>query len=124
VNFPKQHSDNCTLKHQATHSWFKRTVRVYKNMRNYMIDRNTLREGIAPSYFIEGMLHNVPNEKFGRTFDNTFVATFNHIVNVDRSEFRCANGIHKLLGNSPVQWSAANCQMYLDALRNLWNTWG
>ena len=35
VNFPKQHSDNCTTKHQATHSWFKPTVRVYKNMQLY-----------------------------------------------------------------------------------------
>jgi hypothetical protein len=124
VNFPKQHSDNCTSKHQATNSWFKRTVRVYKNMRNYMVDRNMLRDGIAPSYFIEGMLHNVPNDKFGKSFDDTFVDTFNFIVNADRSDFRCANGIHNLLGNSQVQWPAANCQTYLDALRNLWNNWG
>ena len=25
VNFPKQHSENCTIKHQATNSWFKPT---------------------------------------------------------------------------------------------------
>lgn len=123
VNFPKQHSDNCTAKHQATNSWFKRTVRVYKNMRNYMVDRNLLQDGIAPSYFIEGMLHNVPNDKFGRTFDDTFVATFNYIVNANRSEFLCANGIHRLLGNSHVAWPSASCQAYLDALRRLWNDW-
>lgn len=123
VNFPKQHSDNCTLKHQATNSWFKPIVRIYKNMRNYMVNQNMLRDGVAPSYFIEGMLYNVPNENFGNSFDDTFVATFNYIVNADLSQFRCANGIHMLLGNSQVQWPAANCQTYLDALRNLWNKW-
>ena len=123
VNFPKQHSENCTTKHQATSSWYKRSVRMYKNMRNYMVDYGMLRDGAAPSYFIEGMLHNVPNEHFGKTLEATFVATFNYVMHADRLEFRCANGIHKLLGNSQVQWSSANCQTYLNALRGLWNGW-
>jgi hypothetical protein len=121
VNFPKQHSDNCTAKHQATKSWFKPTVRIYKNMRNYMTDRNQLAEGVAPSYFIEGMMHNVPNDKFGTTFEDTFVATFNYLSAADRSQFKCANGIHMLLGNSPVTWRAADCQTFLEAVKQLWN---
>jgi hypothetical protein len=88
-----------------------------------MVDRNLLADGVAPSYFIEGMLHNVLNDKFGKSFDDTFVATYNYIINADRSQFRCANGIHMLLGNSQVTWPAANCQTYLDALRQLWNNW-
>lgn len=124
VNFPKQHSLNCTEKHKGTNSWFKPTVRMYKNMRNYLVDRNILADGTAPSYFIEGLLWNVPNGKFGKTFDDTFVATFNYLVQADRSTFKCANGIHTLLqANSHVSWSAANCQAYLDALRELWNNW-
>ena len=123
VNFPKQHSDNCTAKHQATNSWFKPTVRMYKNMRNYLVDRNRLRDDVAPSYFIEGMLHNVRNDKFGKTLEGTFVETFNFIVGADRSQFKCANGIHMLLGNSHVTWPATNCQTFLNALRQLWNDW-
>lgn len=124
VNFPKQHSDNCTVKHKATNQWFKATVRVYKNMRNYLVDHNMLRDGTAPSYYIEGMLWNVPPGKFGKSFDDTFVETFNYLVNADRSTFKCANGIHALLGEgSHVSWSPVDCQTYLDALRNLWNNW-
>jgi len=123
VNFPKQHSDNCTAKHQATNSWFKRTVRVYKNMRNYVVERGLLGDGIAPSYFIEGMLYNVPNPMFGNNFGATFVTTLNHIWNANRSEFRCANGIHALLGNTLVSWPSANCDAYLNALSRLWNDW-
>ena len=122
VNFPKQHSDNCTAKHKATSQWFKPTVRIYKNMRNYLVDSNMLRDGTAPSYFIEGMLWNVPADKFGTSYEDTFVATFNYVVNADRSTFKCANGIHPLLQiDSHVSWPPANCQVFLDALRNLWN---
>ncbi len=124
VNFPKQHSDNCTVKHKATNQWFKPAVRIYKNMRNYLVDHNMLRDGDAPSYYIEGMLWNVPAVKFGKSYDDTFVETFNYLINADRSTFKCANGIHALLEEgSHVSWSPANCQAYLDALRNLWNNW-
>jgi hypothetical protein len=123
VNFAKQHSDNCTVKHQLTESWFKPTVRLYKNMRNHLVDSGLLKDGVAPSYFIEGMLYNVPNALFGKNFSDTLVATLSYVVNTDRSKFRCANGIHMLLGNSPVTWSADNCEIFLGAVARLWNGW-
>ncbi len=124
VNFPKQHCDNCTAKHQATNQWFKPTVRILKNMRNYLVDLNQLQDGLAPSYFIEGLLHNVSNDKFGKSYDDTFVEAFNYLIQTDRSNFKCANGIHSLLAdNSHVSWPPVNCQTYLDALRVLWNNW-
>jgi len=123
VNFPVQHGDNCTAKHKATNQWFKPTVRLYKNMRNYLVDRNIIQSGYAPSYFIEGMLWNVPSQNFGTTLDSTFVETFNYVSGADRSRFMCANGIHSLLGTTPVNWPAHDCQAYLDALRHLWDSW-
>jgi hypothetical protein len=124
VNFPKQHATNCIAKHKVTNQWFKATVRLYKNMRNHLVNANALRDGIAPSYFIEGMLWNVPSDKFGKSYDDTFVNTFNYLISSDRAQFKCANGIHPLLGdNSHVSWPSANCQRYLDSLRDLWNGW-
>jgi hypothetical protein len=121
VNFPKQHGENCTKKHAATSEWFKPTVRVFKNMRNHMVDRKLLHDGTAPSYFIEGMLYNVPPDRFGGSFGETFVAAFNYLVETDRSSFTCANGIHPLLGDTHTSWPSANCQSFIDALRALWN---
>ncbi|NEJ12308.1 nucleotidyltransferase [Rhizobium leguminosarum] len=123
VNYPKQHSENCTKKHQQTNKWFKHTVRCYKNIRNYMIDKRLLQEGVAPSYFIEGMLYNAPNSLFGETFQDTIVETFNYVADADRHQFKCSNGIHSLIGNSPVTWRAGDCQLYLDAMRKLWQGW-
>jgi hypothetical protein len=124
VNFPKQHSENCTAKHKATNQWFKPTVRIFKNMRNHMVNNGTLKDGIAPSYFIEGLLWNVPSENYGTSYDDTFVKTFNFLVSTDRKDFFCANGIHFLLrDNSHVSWPPANCEAYLSTLRDLWNNW-
>jgi hypothetical protein len=120
VNFPKQHSANCTTKHQDTKSWFKPTVRIFKNMRNYIIERKQLAAGVAPSYFIEGMLYNVPNDKFGTSYEDTFVNAFNFLSSADRSNFKCANGINMLLGTTAVTWRSENCVTYLEALKALW----
>ena len=81
------------------------------------------RDGVAPSYFIEGLLYNVPDVNFGTNFDNTFVKTFNYLVAADRSIIQQSNGIHMLLGASAISWQPADCQAYIDALRQLWNNW-
>lgn len=88
-----------------------------------MVDRNLLQRGVAPSYFIEGMLHNVPDDRFGGRLADAFAATFNVIDGSDRSTFRCANGIHALLGSSQASWASADCQTFLDCLRRLWSNW-
>jgi hypothetical protein len=123
-NFPKQHSQNCTTKHQATSQWFKPTVRVFKNMRNRMISDGVMHGGVAPSYFIEGMLYNVPNDKFGVTFDNTFVNCFNWIINADQSKFVCANSLQWLVrDHSATSWPTVNYALFLQQVRDFWNHW-
>jgi len=123
VNYPTLHRDNCTTKHQATKSWFKPTVRMFKNMRGRLIDAGGIATGTAPSYFIEGMLYNVPDGKFGGPFDDTFCECVNWLRDTDLSKLVCANYKHWLFGSDSVQWSQDNCKAYLNALVNLWNRW-
>ncbi|MBX4898852.1 nucleotidyltransferase domain-containing protein [Rhizobium bangladeshense] len=121
VNYPKQHSANCTLKHQNTNTYFKRTVRIFKNMRNRMIDEGRLAGGVAPSYFIEGLLFNVPNQLFGSTYWKTVNNCIEYVSRADTSQFRCANGIHWLLRDGhPVCWSLQNFQTFMSALKKFW----
>ena len=124
VNFPDQHSKNCTTKHQNTFQPFKRVVRVYKNMRNRMIDDGYIASGVAPSYFIEGMLWNVPNSKFDFSYSDSFVNTFNWILQADRMQLSCANDLHWLVrDNTPVCWPSASFQTYLAAAEKCWKDW-
>jgi hypothetical protein len=124
VNFPKQHSENCTLKHQGTKSWFKPTVRIFKNMRNRMIDKKMIQDGLAPSYYLEGMLYNAPAEKFGGSYNSTVVDCIKWLLQTDRTQLVCANEQYYLLrDDSHVTWTEAKCANFLSAVCELWREW-
>lgn len=125
ANYPKQHSVNCTAKHQATNSWFKPMVRIFKNMRRRLVANGELAAGVAPSYYIEGLVYNAPNDCFGSSYVDSFVKCFNWISEADKSQFVCANEQYYLLRNDPnVTWSESNFNTYMDALKKQWDNWG
>lgn len=124
VNFPKQHADNCTDKHQDSDEWFKPVVRVYKNMRNRMIEDGVIKEGLAPSYFLEGMLWNVPAAHFGGSYGDSFCNTFNWVVEADKNKLACANDLFWLVRDNVHNcWPTANFDAYLAAVRKYWDDW-
>jgi hypothetical protein len=124
INYPTLHRDNCVAKNKATNGWFKPTVRLFKNMRGRLIDGRAIASDTAPSYFVESMLYNVPDAKFGGSFCDTFCACVNWLRgDADQAKLVCANYKHWLFGSSSVQWSQDNCRRYLDALVTLWNGW-
>lgn len=122
VNFPKQHRENCTSKHQATSNRFKQNVRVLKNMRNAMEDAHILQKGIAPSYFLEGMLWNVPDRYFVARYQQSFENYLGCLERCDANKLRCANGLHWLIReNSHVSWRMQDFRNFLKAARRYWN---
>jgi hypothetical protein len=93
-------------------------------MRGKLVEDRLIQQGSAPSYFIEGLLYNVPDDKFGGDYANTFAAAINWILEADRSKFVCANKLHPLLGDSvATSWPLPNCDLFLRALVNLWSDW-
>ncbi len=122
-NYPKQHSANCTAKHQETNGWFKPMVRILTNVRSTLVDDGVIGQGVAPSYFLEGLLYNVPKEKFGVSYENTMVAGINWILKADRSKFLCPNGQYYLVRDTAITWPVANCDQFLDAVTQLWKDW-
>jgi hypothetical protein len=124
ANYPKQHSENMTTKHQATANWLKPTIRIFKNMRNRMVVDGTIEAGLAPSYYLEGLLYNVPADKFAGNYQDTFVNCFNYVNSADRSTFVCANEQYYLLHpTSPVTWRPEKCTTFLNAVAKYWNDW-
>ena len=124
-NFPDQHSENLTAKHQATTNRFKPTIRMFKNMRKKLVDDNVIEAGIAPSYYIEGLLYNVPNDKFVWDESGRIYNILKWLEDTtDRSKFLCANEQYYLFWeNSPTSWPKANGEAFINAVTQLWNTW-
>jgi hypothetical protein len=124
VNYPKKHKANMIAKNQNTNEWFKHIVRIYKNARQRMIADGLIKEGGAPSYYIEGLLYNVPDNQFGTSYENSMVNTINWLAKADQSKLACANMQYWLLrGPADVTWNSADCTAFIDGLIELWNNW-
>ncbi len=123
-NFPKYHSENATAKHKATQSWYKPTARIYKNIRRSLVADGRIDAKCAPSYYIEGLLYNAPNELFGSSYQDTVGHTLAWLLNADRSKFVCVNERYYLLHDtSAVCWRSGKCEQFLKAALHLWNNW-
>lgn len=125
INYPKNHSENCTTKHQGTNGNFKPMVRLFKNLRSKLVEDRKILEDIAPSYFIEGLIHNVPENLFTGTYGNMVVNVLNWFHNMsDRTNLVCANGQYYLLRDvSQVCWPPANAEKFISEAIKLWNNW-
>ena len=86
-----------------------------------MIEKKIIREGLAPSYFIEGMLYNVPKDRFGGTEQVNFRDVLDWLMAAKGGDFSCANGQFKLLGNGNVTWPPKNCTAFLNAVKKYWD---
>jgi hypothetical protein len=123
INYPKLHSANCTAKQQRTGSRFKPTVRIVKNWRNAMITQRRITDDLAPSYFVEGMIYNVPDIQFGPNWNSTIVNVLNWLIACDRTKLECANEQYLLLHpTSPVTWRAEKFEAFLKAMLSSWNS--
>lgn len=125
INFPKEHAKQCTAKHQATNDWFKPTVRIFKNMRNRMIEKGSLQDGVAPSYYIEGALSNVPNGHYGVTYANTVASCLDWLQKANKDRLLCAHNLRWLVrDNKPDSWPTVKFDTWLSATINFWNAGG
>lgn len=124
VNYPKQHSANCSAKHQTTNGWFKPMVRIFNNMRSKLVETGAIQAGSVPSYFIEGLLFNVPDDKFGKSYSDTFVAAMNWLLQAPQNTLMCANMQHALIMDSvPTCWPCSDCTKFLNGLAQMWRNW-
>ena len=121
INYPKLHYRNGVIKHQNTNNWYKKSIRMFKNIRNYLRDNYYIHNNLIPSYFLECLLYNVPDEKFGVSFVDTFCNVVNWLERVRLDNFVCQNEQLLLFGNTPEQWSINSATEFIQKLIKLWN---
>lgn len=124
INYPKKHSENCTTNHQATGSMFKPMVRILKNMRSLMVEEGMLCDGVAPSYYLEGLFYNIPEAQYvTSSYGDTLCNSINWLLKTDRKKLVCANRQYWLLGSLNVQWNEADFDTFLSVACKLWKEW-
>lgn len=123
INYPKLHYKNGVTKHQNTNGWYKKSVRMFKNVRNYLEEHYYIPDNLSPSYFLECLLYNVPNRSFGGNFQDTFCNVIDWLAEAKFDDFVCQNDHLLLFGNTPEQWSISSAKKLIQKLIKLWNDW-
>ena len=118
INYPHQHYIELTNKSGRTSGRFKETVRMFKTIKEELIQNGKIGEGVAKSYYIENLLFNLPNELFTGSYRERFLAILDCLINDFNSnamlEYKCANGFQKLISNET--WTSESAKQFLLGL--------
>lgn len=125
INFPHHHFNNGKDKNSEsrTNGWFKPTVRILKNARSYLIDNNVLSKETTPSYFLQSLIYNVPDNLFGNSYNDTVFNVLKYLYEKPISNFQCQNDLHPLFGETTEQWNEPNAVLTIQKLVELWDNW-
>lgn len=116
VNYPKQHLRNGNAKNIFTGGRFKEVVRVAKHA------RNRAAADPVPSYFVECLLYNVPDDEYRASLADAY---YNAIGWLDRCRRRrpaefaglmCQNELVAIFGKGPDQWTLKASEAFFEAL--------
>jgi hypothetical protein len=90
-----------------------------------MVDEGLIESGIAPSYYIECLLYNVPNAKLASSYQNCVVNTLNwYRQEASKIDLVCANEQYYLLRDGHhTCWNQSHCDAFLESAVKLWIEW-
>lgn len=119
TNWPEQHYANGVNKNDTTGRRFKALVRILKRLRNKISDEGRTAAQDVPSFLIESLVWNVPNEGFGHgTYTSDVRWVLAHSYNNTRKDSDCAewvevNGI-KYLFHTAQPWTRAQAHAFIS----------
>lgn len=120
INWPEQNYENGVGKNEATGRRFKAVTRILKRLRNKMDEEGIPEASPIPSYLIECLVWNVPNEGFGHdtlTADVRWALAhlFNNTMKLeDFNEWGEVNEL-KYLFRTLQGWTADQAHKFLSA---------
>lgn len=123
VSCPQRHHSKGLKKERATGDRYKRTVRMFKVARNHLVKNGVLEHGLAPSYFVECLLSNVPNGLYKPSLGKAYDGIVKYLAAADLSGFMSQNGEREMFGSSKELWSERRARRFIRALGQLWDDW-
>ena len=126
VNFPNKHFRSGATKNSLSNMNFKPMVRVVKNINSKLVTDGMISSGLAPSYFVECLVYNVPSSVFRQiSYQNRLLGILRYFVDIVKndglSELMCQNNMIELFGGSDQQWDEDDAKQFITALVNYWN---
>jgi hypothetical protein len=123
INWPDQNYENGVNKNSSTGRRFKAIVRILKHLRNEMEEKGIHEESPIPSYLIECLVWNVPNDGFGHsTYTADVRYSLAHLCNNTRKDEDCSEWGEinelKYLFRSSQPWDRLSTNRFLNAAWN------
>jgi len=118
VNYPKLHIDNGEAKNKLS-SQYKATVRMIKNLKSNMVEYGYILDKTAPSYFVECLISNVPDNVLtdNRSLTLIKVVTWYESRTAEqRNKLLCGNHVHFLFRNTSTAWNESSATAFIKAL--------
>ncbi|MXX18171.1 MAG: nucleotidyltransferase [Dehalococcoidia bacterium] len=123
VSYPQQHHRRGVRKERGTNKRFKKTIRMFKVARNELVSRGALTKEDAPSYFVECLLYNAPNELFAPKLAPTYTGVLTWLKGVKLKALQSQSGQVPLFGPGREQWKVEQGRAFATALQGMWDTW-
>lgn len=125
-NFPNNHYDNGVTKNQNSGSNYKSTSRIIKNIKARLIELNRITIDLAPSYYIECLLYNVPSRNFNQTnYQDIIGIILDYLATQSDSgklvDFLCQNECRYLFRGIDPHWNEEDCKLFLQQLIRFYN---
>jgi hypothetical protein len=121
VNFPRQHRINGDRKDRSTGGRFKEVVRLAKRLKKL-----TGRAESIPSYLLECLLYNVPDDVYRTSSAEDayrgaleWLRWCHHTDPAAFAALPCQNGINRLFGPGPDQWTPGEVGTIITVLPEL-----
>ena len=92
-NYPKEHLKNGIAKNNRTNYEYKKLVRIFKRIRNCMVEDNVVDGNIISSFLVECLIWQVPDRiitsysSWSETVKRTIVYLYNEIINQNHQEW-------------------------------------
>ena len=124
INYPKLHIRNGSTKNARTGERFKPTVRMLKNMTSQLVEKGLFDRDLAPSYYVESLLWNVPDSEFrGTALGARFLRVCGYLAAQNRASFVCIDGVRPLFGRGADSWNQTSATTWLKEIVGLWERW-
>jgi hypothetical protein len=125
VNFPQRH----LIMGERYNEWcdgnYKATIRIFKNLRNALLERDSIDEGVTSSYFIECLLSNVEVTTIGKDDIRERVEGILQQLDSDAEDdfpgYTVQHGMQPLFGEETTQWNVAKAQKFIEASHTLYH---
>ncbi len=118
INYPNLQYNNGVKKNDATQRKFKRTVRLFKRIKNRMVEEGLPVPNSIKSFFIECLIYNVPNQFFttNTSWNDILRDSIIHIHNSTIDLQKCKNLIEVnemfYLFHSSRKWNIEDTNLF------------